>query len=110
MNIIHRRGWEIPDRFITPEHLAFSRRSLLAGAASTLALAPGAASAQRVTDVAKLPIRAPIFIPQSATRNTHSTGRSPTKRSMATTIIFTSSAPRKQLPPPPRYWRSGPGR
>ncbi|MGB7779029.1 MAG: protein-methionine-sulfoxide reductase catalytic subunit MsrP [Pseudolabrys sp.] len=55
MNIIHRRGWEIPDRFITPEHLAFSRRSLLAGAASTLALAPGAASAQRVTDVAKLP-------------------------------------------------------
>ena len=37
MNIIHRRGWEIPDRFITPEHLAFSRRSLLAGAASTLA-------------------------------------------------------------------------
>ncbi len=31
MNIIRRRGWEISDRLVTPEHLAFSRRSLLAG-------------------------------------------------------------------------------
>ena len=31
MNIIRRRGWEISDRLATPEHLAFSRRSLLAG-------------------------------------------------------------------------------
>jgi sulfoxide reductase catalytic subunit YedY len=55
MNVIRRRGWEIPERFATPEHLAFSRRSLLAGAAGALALLPGAAWAQRVDDLAKLP-------------------------------------------------------
>jgi sulfoxide reductase catalytic subunit YedY len=55
MNVIRRRGWEIPDRFATPEHLAFSRRTVLTGAASTLALAPYAANAQRLTDVANLP-------------------------------------------------------
>ena len=55
MNVIRRRGWEIPERLATPEHLAFSRRSLLAGGASALALAPYAAHAQRVTDLDKLP-------------------------------------------------------
>ncbi len=55
MNIIRRRGWEIPESQLTPEHLAFSRRSLLIGGASALALAPGAARAQRVSDVANLP-------------------------------------------------------
>ena len=55
MNVIRRRGWEISDRLATPEHLAFSRRTLLSGAASALALAPCAANAQRLTDVAKLP-------------------------------------------------------
>ena len=55
MNVIRRRGWEIPDRFATPEHLAFSRRTVLTGAASALALAPYAANAQRLTDVANLP-------------------------------------------------------
>jgi sulfoxide reductase catalytic subunit YedY len=51
MNVIRRRGWEIPDRLATPEHLAFSRRSLLAGGASALAMAPYAAHAQRVSDL-----------------------------------------------------------
>ena len=55
MNVIRRRGWEIPDRLATPEHLVFDRRKLLLGGASLLALAPGAASAQRVTDLADLP-------------------------------------------------------
>jgi len=55
MNVIRRRGWEIPDRFATPEHLAFSRRTVLTAAASALALAPYAANAQRLTDVANLP-------------------------------------------------------
>ena len=55
MNVIRRRGWEIPDRFATPEHLAFSRRTVLTGAASALALAPYATNAQRLTDVANLP-------------------------------------------------------
>ena len=55
MNVILRRGWEIPQRLATPAALAFSRRSLLAGAAGALALLPGAAWAQRVADLAKLP-------------------------------------------------------
>src|SRR5437016_14543791 len=55
MNVIRRRGWEIPDRLATPEHIVFSRRSFLAGGAIGLALAPYAANAQRLSDVAKLP-------------------------------------------------------
>ncbi len=55
MNVIRRRGWEIPECLATPEHLAFSRRALLVGGASALALAPYAATAQRVEDLAKLP-------------------------------------------------------
>jgi methionine sulfoxide reductase catalytic subunit len=55
MHIIHRRGWEIPEREVTPEPLAFSRRALLVGGASAIALAPGAAAAQRVADLTKLP-------------------------------------------------------
>jgi methionine sulfoxide reductase catalytic subunit len=55
MNIIRRRGWEIPDRLATPEHLFFDRRAFLAGSASSLAMAPALASAQRVTDAANLP-------------------------------------------------------
>jgi len=54
MNIIRRRGWEIPERLVTPERLVFDRRALLAGGASALALAPYAASAQRVDDLARL--------------------------------------------------------
>ena len=52
MNIIRRRGWEIPESHATPEHLFFSRRALLGTAAGAVAagLAPGAAFAQRLTD------------------------------------------------------------
>jgi len=53
MHIIRRRGWEIPERLATLEHLAFSRRALLAGAGASV-LAPSAALAQRKSDVAKL--------------------------------------------------------
>lgn len=55
MNVIRRRGWEIPERLATPEHLFFNRRAFLAGGASALALVPGIAAAQRVTDLATLP-------------------------------------------------------
>ena len=55
MNVIRRRGWEIPERLATPEHLFFNRRAFLAAGASALALAPRAASAQRIADLAKLP-------------------------------------------------------
>jgi len=50
MNVIRRHGWELPDRFATPEHLVLSRRALLAGAGA-MALTPRAATAQRVTDI-----------------------------------------------------------
>ncbi len=55
MNVIRRRGWEIPERHATPEHLFFNRRTFLAGGASTLALVPRTAMAQRVSDLASLP-------------------------------------------------------
>ena len=55
MNVIRRRGWEIPERLATPEHLVFDRRKVLIGGASAIALAPWAAKAQRVTDLDKLP-------------------------------------------------------
>ncbi len=54
MNVIHRRGWEIPERLATPEHLVFNRRSVLVGGAAALALTPRTALAQRVSDLAKL--------------------------------------------------------
>jgi sulfoxide reductase catalytic subunit YedY len=55
MNVIRRRPWDLPQRLATPEHLVFNRRAFLVGGASAIALAPGTASAQRVTDLAKLP-------------------------------------------------------
>jgi sulfoxide reductase catalytic subunit YedY len=52
MHVIRRRGWEIPERFATPEHLFFDRRAFLAATgAAALSLAPGAALAQRAADV-----------------------------------------------------------
>jgi len=55
MNVIRRRGWAMSDRFATPEHLVFNRRSFLAGGAIALAMAPYTAKAQRISDVGKLP-------------------------------------------------------
>ena len=53
MHVIHRRGWEIPERLATPEHLFLDRRAFLAatGAAAALALAPELALAQRIADL-----------------------------------------------------------
>lgn len=50
MNVIRKRGWELPESEATPEHLFLSRRSVLAGAAAVVA-SPGVAFAQRVTDL-----------------------------------------------------------
>ncbi len=47
MNVIRRRGWEIPEREVTPEHIIFNRRALMAGGAGALFLIPGLAAAQR---------------------------------------------------------------
>jgi len=55
MNIIRRRGWDIPQRLATPEHLFFNRRNFVFGGATAMALAPRSAAAQRVTDLANLP-------------------------------------------------------
>ena len=51
MHVIRRRGWEIPERLATPEHLFLDRRAVLAGSAAALALAPATALAQRVADL-----------------------------------------------------------
>jgi sulfoxide reductase catalytic subunit YedY len=52
MHAIRRRGWEIPEREATPEHVFLNRRALLAGAgAAGLSLSPALAMAQRVSDL-----------------------------------------------------------
>jgi methionine sulfoxide reductase catalytic subunit len=52
MHVIRRRGWEIPGRLATPEHLFWNRRALLAGSgAAALSLAPNFALAQRISDL-----------------------------------------------------------
>src|SRR5262245_33219711 len=53
MHVISRRGWELPDRLATPEHLFLNRRAFLgAGAgAAALMLSPNGAFAQRVEDL-----------------------------------------------------------
>lgn len=53
MNVIRRRGWEIPESCATPEHLFFDRRAFLAATGAGLAATalPGAALAQRASDV-----------------------------------------------------------
>jgi sulfoxide reductase catalytic subunit YedY len=50
MNVIRKRGWELPESEATPEQVFLSRRSVLAGAAAVTAL-PGLAFAQRVADL-----------------------------------------------------------
>ena len=49
MNVIRRRGWELPERAATPEHLFFNRRAFLAATGATL-VAPGLASAEGAAD------------------------------------------------------------
>ncbi len=52
MHVIRRRGWEIPERLATPEHLFLNRRALLAGSgAAALSLAPNIVLAQRISDL-----------------------------------------------------------
>ena len=50
MNVIRRRGWELPERAATPEHLFLDRRAFLAATGAVLA-APTLAAAQRVADL-----------------------------------------------------------
>ncbi len=49
MNVIHRKGWEIPEREATPEHIFLNRRALMKGAASIGAgvMLPAGAFAQQ---------------------------------------------------------------
>lgn len=46
MRFHRRRGWEIPERAATPEHLVLNRRALMAAAGAGAMLAPSAADAQ----------------------------------------------------------------
>ena len=52
MHVIHRRGWEIPERLATPEHVFLDRRAFItATGAAALSLSPGMALAQRAADL-----------------------------------------------------------
>ena len=53
MHIVRRRGWELPEREATPEHLFLNRRSVLGGSAAIAAASvlPREAAAQRVADI-----------------------------------------------------------
>ncbi|MGE3146252.1 MAG: protein-methionine-sulfoxide reductase catalytic subunit MsrP [Pseudorhodoplanes sp.] len=53
MHIVRRRGWELPEREATPEHLFLNRRSVLGGGAAVAAASvlPREAAAQRVADI-----------------------------------------------------------
>ena len=53
MNIIHPRGWQIPEHQATPESVYLNRRALLGATAGAIAAAfvPNVADAQRVTDI-----------------------------------------------------------
>src|SRR4051812_9816859 len=53
MNVIRRRGWEIPESQATPEHVFLNRRAFLGAAAGAAALGavPQIAAAQRVADL-----------------------------------------------------------
>ena len=53
MNVIRRRGWEMPESRATPEHLFFNRRAFLGAAAGAAAIGLVArlALAQRVADL-----------------------------------------------------------
>jgi sulfoxide reductase catalytic subunit YedY len=52
MHVIRRRGWEIPEREATPEHLFLDRRAFLAAAGvAVVGLSPTLARAQRLSDL-----------------------------------------------------------
>jgi methionine sulfoxide reductase catalytic subunit len=52
MHVIRRRGWEIPERLATSEHLFLNRRGFLAASgAAALSLAPMLALAERISDL-----------------------------------------------------------
>ena len=109
MNVIRRRGWEIPERLATPEHLVFNRRSLLAAGigAGALALAPGLADAA-IPGWKSDPT--PDLYP--AKRNPkYKLDRPITDQQInTTTTISTNSAPPSTLRRPRRHCRSGRGR
>ena len=72
MNVIHRRGWEIPESLATPEHLFFNRRAFLGAAAGAAARRSRRAARSRSASPT-CPIRPRTSIRPSATRNTRST-------------------------------------
>jgi len=76
MHIMRRRGWEIPERFVTPESVVMNRRGLMAGA---LALAGTAAAANPASAQSAL-------APMPAPRNPkYEAGREVTDEKFSTT-------------------------
>jgi methionine sulfoxide reductase catalytic subunit len=57
MHIVRRRGWEIAERWVTPEHVMLNRRGALAGVAAMTILSPLAARADVAINKAFVPGR-----------------------------------------------------
>jgi methionine sulfoxide reductase catalytic subunit len=51
MHVIRRRGWNIPEHLVTPEHLFFSRRAFVIGVGAAGAGLSFPAFAQRISDL-----------------------------------------------------------
>jgi sulfoxide reductase catalytic subunit YedY len=53
MNVIRRRGWELPESCVTPEHIFLDRRAFIGGAAgvAVVGISSTPALAQRVADL-----------------------------------------------------------
>ena len=85
MNIIRRRGWELPESQVTPEHLFLNRRALLAGAAGGIgALSLGRPTPSVSRDVATLPDPTADLYPAKA-NTTYPVDRPLTEEKVATT-------------------------
>ena len=86
MNVIRRRGWQLPESQVTPEALFFNRRAFMAGTAGVAAsmLAPQLASAQRLTDVGNLPDPTADLYPAKA-NTIYPVDRALTEEKVATT-------------------------
>lgn len=55
MRVVRRKGWEIAERLVTPEHLALNRRTVLGAAAGSVLLPPLASSPARAQGAPRNP-------------------------------------------------------
>jgi sulfoxide reductase catalytic subunit YedY len=71
MHIIRRRGWEVEERLVTPEHVVLNRRTVMAGGTMMAILPPLAARADVTANPAFKPDRALTDEKYSTTYNNY---------------------------------------